>query len=197
MTTVSIETDNIARLIKERRVELGLSVEDAAHKAGVGVKTWYRYESGSPIRVDKVKNVCRALNWSKLPGQEELDFSEYKNLETWDAFVEANFGVVAALFLAHGMNTVWAYIEEDLERLSEYPKNTHIGELPYSWLAEHLPQQFLMEYDYAFLYKLRAEMAALKRQSNVGVSSVIQEILLYLSDFAGKTELKSDKKSKD
>ena len=41
MTAVSVEMENLAQLIKERRMELGLSVEDAARKADVGVKTWY------------------------------------------------------------------------------------------------------------------------------------------------------------
>lgn len=47
MTAVSVETEDIAKLIKERRMELGLSVEDAARKADVGAKSWYRYESGA------------------------------------------------------------------------------------------------------------------------------------------------------
>ena len=31
--------------IKQRRNELGLTIEEAASKAGVGTKTWSRYES--------------------------------------------------------------------------------------------------------------------------------------------------------
>lgn len=36
----------LGRKIRSRRNELGLTIEDAASKAGVGTKTWSRYESG-------------------------------------------------------------------------------------------------------------------------------------------------------
>jgi len=58
----------LASAIRERRVALNLSIEEAAAKAGVGAKSWSRYESGGAIRHDKARGVCRALGWSKLPG---------------------------------------------------------------------------------------------------------------------------------
>ena len=63
--------------IKRRRQELGLTIEEAASKAGVGTKTWFRYEDGESIRKDKFKGVCRALNWKNLPeyqAEEDLQF---------------------------------------------------------------------------------------------------------------------------
>ena len=57
----------LAYSIKQRRHELGLSAEEAARKAGVGTKTWFRYESGNSIRNDKIKGVCKALSWTSLP----------------------------------------------------------------------------------------------------------------------------------
>ena len=61
----------LAKIIKARRLELGLTIEEAAFKAGVGTKTWSRYESGESIRADKYKGVCKALEWKKLPDIEK------------------------------------------------------------------------------------------------------------------------------
>ncbi len=38
-----------------------MTIVEAASRAGVGTKTWYRYESGASIRSDKVKGICKAL----------------------------------------------------------------------------------------------------------------------------------------
>ena len=45
----------LANSIKLRRNELGLTIEEAARKAGVGTKTWCRYEAGGAVRRDKGK----------------------------------------------------------------------------------------------------------------------------------------------
>ena len=64
MATKSIQGNtDIAKKIKMRRNELGLTIEEAAKRAGVGTKTWCRYEAGESIRQDKYKGVCKALNW--------------------------------------------------------------------------------------------------------------------------------------
>ena len=36
----------LAEMIKKRRNELHLTIEEAAQRAGVGTKTWCRYEAG-------------------------------------------------------------------------------------------------------------------------------------------------------
>ena len=74
--------------IRQRRNGLGLTIEEAASRAGVGTKTWSRYEAGESIRHDKMLSVCRALNWHALPGQEEtaqseIDLNEYRSSEVW------------------------------------------------------------------------------------------------------------------
>ncbi|MGN0742458.1 MAG: helix-turn-helix domain-containing protein, partial [Candidatus Fimadaptatus sp.] len=80
-------THKLADAIRKRRTELNLTIEEAAYRAGVGIKTWCRYESGESIRQDKAKGVCKALNWHSLPGaddkDDEFDFDEYKNHEAW------------------------------------------------------------------------------------------------------------------
>ena len=78
----------LGRKIRSRRNELGLTIEDAASKAGVGTKTWSRYESGESIRRDKILHICKTLNWRALPVQEDTDSSEinikeYKDSKLW------------------------------------------------------------------------------------------------------------------
>ena len=52
--------EKLAKAIKTRRNELELTIEEAATRAGVGTKTWCRYEAGESIRRDKYKGVCKA-----------------------------------------------------------------------------------------------------------------------------------------
>lgn len=42
--------DELAQIIRDRRLELNLLVQEASNISGVGIKTWNKYESGSPIR---------------------------------------------------------------------------------------------------------------------------------------------------
>lgn len=58
--------ETLARQIKSRRNELGLTIEEAASRAGIGTKTWCRYEAGESIRIDKCKKLCKALHWNDL-----------------------------------------------------------------------------------------------------------------------------------
>ena len=74
---------DLGKTIKERRIELNLTIEEAASRAGVGIKTWCRYEAGESIRQDKAKGICKALNWRALPSLAEqddssLDINEYR-----------------------------------------------------------------------------------------------------------------------
>lgn len=61
--------------IKTRRNELDLTIEEAVFLAGVGIKTWCRYEAGGSIRADKFKGICKTLNWRNFSldeGQEKI-----------------------------------------------------------------------------------------------------------------------------
>ncbi|SQC98966.1 putative zinc finger/helix-turn-helix protein, YgiT family [Fusobacterium necrophorum subsp. necrophorum] len=92
----------LAKQIKLRRNELGLTIEEAASRANVGTKTWSRYESGSSIRIDKCKGICKALNWHTIPNQKIADnkqfsIQEYKNHEAWSEFLYNTFGLGAAV----------------------------------------------------------------------------------------------------
>lgn len=178
----------LAGKIKARRNELGLTIEEAARKAGVGIKTWYRYEAGESIRQDKSKGVCRALNWKIFPTEDDEinPFKEenYRAHEAWSSYLEENFGEIAAVSFALGSDILLDYIKEDIEALSSRPKGTHIGQLDASWLASILPPQFLMEYNYEFLYMLRNKLTYLRALARGGrdmrARCVLEEILFLL-----------------
>ena len=132
--------------IKRRRNELGFTIEEAAAKAGVGTKTWSRYESGESIRRDKIMNICKVLNWNKLPEQEEneigFNLNEYKSNELWPKALADDLGEAAAISFVIGSEILLDNIQQDLDTLSCKPKGTHIGELDISWLKDSLPLQF-------------------------------------------------------
>ena len=178
----------LANAIKNRRIELNLTIEEAAHKAGVGTKTWSRYETGESIRQDKYKGVCKALNWRKLPLtgdiQENFDLESYKRHEAWSKYLEDTFGDIAAISFVIGSDILLDYINGDLGDLSKQPAGTHIGQLGTSFLEKMLPEQFLMNYDYEFLYALRAELILLREIARSGrkiiAHSVLDELILCI-----------------
>lgn len=187
--------EKLARKIKSRRGELGLTIEEAASRAEVGTKTWCRYEAGESIRRDKCKGICKALNWHSFPEQDEeendsrLSIQEYKNHAAWSSALEEEFGAEAAMSFAVGSDIVYDHIQEDLEELSSLPAGTHIGQLTISWLKDSLPKQFLMHYDYDFLYQMKCSLREMRRRAKNGLPmtahSVMEEILLYLCNEEG------------
>ena len=151
-------SEALARKIKSRRNELGLTIEEAASRASVGAKTWSRYEAGESIRKDKWKGICKVLNWNTFPEQDReteqgVFFQKYRGHEAWSD-------------------------------LAPMPVGTHIGQLKVSRLYSELPQQFLMHYDYEFLYQLKCYLCMLRKRARRGNSmqahSVMEELLIYL-----------------
>lgn len=181
----------LAKQIKHRRNELGLTIEDAASRAGVGTKTWSRYEAGKSIRRDKCKGICKALNWHNLPNQDEEDseqisYQEFKNHEAWSQFLNDEFGIKAAMSFAAGSDILIDHLKEDLQELASMPIGTHIGQLDVSWLKDSLPEQFLMNYNYEFLYQMKITLLEMRMRAKDGypmtAHSVMEELLLYLSN---------------
>ena len=169
-------TTKLSEAIRSRRQELGLTIEEAASRAGVGIKTWCRYEAGESIRQDKSKGVCKALNWHVLPGIEGssdnmFDIEEYTSHSAWSEYINEIYGEAAAISFVIGSDIL-------------LPKGVHIGQLNISMMKDLLPSQFLMRYDYEFLYCLRAEVIKLRRKANGNMPliahSVLQELTLYL-----------------
>lgn len=181
--------ETLARQIKSRRGELGLTIEEAASRAGVGTKTWCRYEAGESIRRDKCKGICKALNWHSLPNQdgeknENISIQEYKNHIAWSEFLEIEFGTEAAMSFAVGSDILYDHIEEDMRALSSLPAGTHIGQLSISWLNDSLPEQFLMHYDYEFLYQMKCSLCEMRMRAKsdlpMTAHCVMEELLIYL-----------------
>jgi len=176
--------------IQSRRLEIGLSVEGAAIKAGVESKTWSRYEAGSAIRVDKIRGVCRALGWSKLPDTDdpEADRSDRwldevgEDHPAWSRALEQFYGRACAVTFAVGSDLLIDSITEDLEALARQPRWTHVGQLEISWIGDMLPPQFRTRYDYEFMYSFKWAAESLRKQFTRGkleAHSVIEKLALY------------------
>lgn len=194
-------SSTLAESIRTRRNELGLTIEEAALKAGVGTKTWSRYESGESIRLDKCKGICKALNWVRLPEAEEnkddpLDLDQYQTHEALSKYLMDTFGKTAAISFAIGSDILLDNIDEDMRELSRMPKKTHVGQIGVSLLVDSMPPQFLMEYDYNFLYILRSKVINLRELAHMGgqiiAHSVLDELTLYLIVEESKGMLESD-----
>lgn len=182
-------SEALAKQIRSRRNELGLTIEEAASRASVGTKTWSRYEAGESIRKDKWKGICKALNWNNFPEQEEdggqgIFIQKYRGHKAWSEFLEENFGTRAAAAFAAGSDILLDHIKEDMSALASMPVGTHIGQLKVSLLCDELPKQFLMHYDYELLYQLKSQLHRLRRRAKLGYSmkahSVMEELLIYL-----------------
>lgn len=182
-------SQKLGEAIKNRRQELGLTIEDAASKAGVGTKSWCRYESGESIRSDKAKGICKALNWYAFPNEDSkdknaFDIEYYRNHDAWSPYICEQFGQAAAISFIIGSDIVLEHIKDDLSELSTFPRGSHIGQLPVSMLKDSLPQQFLMRYDYDYLYQLKTTVLQLiKNATNPKgfvAHSVMEELAIYL-----------------
>jgi transcriptional regulator with XRE-family HTH domain len=181
----------LGNAIRSRRIALNLSIEEAATKAGIGTKTWSRYESGAAIRMDKIRGLCKALGWNQLPGENnsvnDANDSESEKIDethaAWSSALEEDFGRTCAVSFAIGYDLLHDYAAEDLAELSRLPSGTHIGELGASWLADSLPPQFLTRYDYEFIYSFKQTLDIIRKKfvaGNIVAKSVIEELVVLL-----------------
>jgi transcriptional regulator with XRE-family HTH domain len=179
----------LAKKIKLRRNELHLTIEEAASRAGVGTKTWSRYEAGESIRKDKCKGICKALNWRSFPdGDGAVDntslVDEFRDHEAWSPFLEDHFGPIAAIAFAAGSDILLDHVNQDLADLASMPSGAHIGQLGTSFISDELPPQFLMRYDYDFLYHMKCVLLQFRWRAKFGMPmtahSVLDELILYL-----------------
>lgn len=60
-TLLQTDLDNIAHVVRERRIELGWSKEQAARSAGISSITWKRVEDGLRVQDAKLAQVFRAI----------------------------------------------------------------------------------------------------------------------------------------
>jgi transcriptional regulator with XRE-family HTH domain len=190
MAQRSIQGDKeLGKKIRLRRNELHLTIEEAALRAGVGTKTWSRYEAGESIRKDKCKGICKALNWRSFPdGEEAVDkkslVEEFRDHEAWSQFLADRYGTKAAIAFAAGSDILLDDIKQDQSDLAAMPSGSHIGQLGTSFLSDMLPQQFLTRYDYDFLYHMKCVLLQLRGDVRYGreliAHSVLEELIIYL-----------------
>ena len=180
--------------MRARREELGLTVEQAASRAHVGQKTWSRYESGESIRSDKIKGVCASLGWKTLSdafasqNDFEADGSYLKSIDdshdSWSPFIERACGRKAAVTFCIGSDILLDELRMDLGELETMPRGTHLGMIGVSLTLPHLPAQFVMQYDYEFVYKLAARLSllrdVLRHCDHFNVHMVADELLLHM-----------------
>lgn len=193
----------LAEAIMERRQALGLSIQEAAARAGMTSKTWSSYEGGSSMRADKVRGLCKALGWRVLPetdtetydGEDEDDHILLVGEEhpAFSSELENQFGHPCTVAFAIGSDIIMGHAQDDLRKLRSQPRGTHVGQLEDSWLDESLPPQFVPRYDYEFVYALTCAIASLRERFAIGVLvaySVLEEIALHL--IFAETELLAD-----
>ena len=182
-------TKKLGESIRSRRQELSLTIEEAASRAGVGTKSWCRYESGESIRSDKVKGICKALNWLKFPNQDLTEenlfnIEEYKKHDAWSKYLCEQYGEAVAVAFAIGSDIILDHIKEDLSSIATLPRYSHLGQLQFSMIGDELPEQFLTRYDYEFLYQLKTTVILLRRKAIKGnpiiAHTVLEELAIYL-----------------
>jgi len=196
---------DLSNKIKERRIELNLTIEEAAKKANVGTKTWCRYETGESIREDKYKGLCRALNWKALPiddaEEHPYNLNSYTHDTYWSKYLENHFGKAAAASIAIGSEIINDYVNDDYNKLAHMPKGTHIGQIDDSWLSGIMPKQFLMRYDYDFMYQFCNVVDHIQEMASSGekfiAHSVIEELTIYLMVQEAKELLEMDNPEMD
>ena len=195
---------SLANKIKQRRTELGLTIEEAASRAGVGTKTWCRYEAGESIRQDKVKGICKVLNWPNLIASENdventISIADYRKHGAWSNYLEKKFGKIAAFSFAAGSDILYEQITDDMQELTKLPKGSHIGQLNCSYLSDMLPPQFLMHYDYEFLYQMQCKLEQMRKfaktDKTIIAHSVLEELIIYLCNEEALILLESEKES--
>lgn len=179
----------LAKAIKLRRNELNLTIEEAAAKAGVGTKTWSRYEAGEAIRKDKGRGICKALSWKILPCEktdtdEMSELELYENHEAWSEYLAEQFGKRAAISFVVGSDILFDELRENMDALASMPAGSHVGQIDNSFLQTVLPEQFIMKYDYDFVYAMYTTLIYLrnvvKNGNQIIAHSVMEELVLYL-----------------
>lgn len=64
------------------------------------------------------------------------------------------------------------------------PAGSHLGRLSVSWLCSDLTEQFVMHYDYDFLYRMKCTLQNMRTRAKYGypmtAHSVMEKLLLYL-----------------
>lgn len=58
------DLERLAKLVRERRLHLGLGIEPAAKLAGMSKDTWKKVEAAQTVRATSYTSIERALRWA-------------------------------------------------------------------------------------------------------------------------------------
>lgn len=183
---------NRGELIRKRREELGLSVTDMSKKCGVAEKTWYRYESGEPIRADKVDRVLAALRWKMFPTSERSMFDSVMSIDEsswayspWIAECEGEFWAKA---VAWAFIVVLDSIRMAVSDLSTMPAGSHVGQVLFE-NVDFMPERYLTRYDHEFMCRMCDAVKTMALQMKKGepewlaINQIICRMLQFELDF--------------
>ena len=113
-----------------------------------------------------------------------FDIDSYKDHEAWSKNLAEDYGVKVAASFAVGSDIFLDTIEEGLVALSALPKGSHIGQVEDTLLRGDLPPQFMMRYDYDFLYLLKTRVIRYRKIAKSGLEitadSILDKLVLYL-----------------
>lgn len=116
-----------------------------------------------------------------------IAFEKFQKHEAWAESICNTYGIRAAISFAVGSDIVLDYIIGALSELAYRPRGTHVGELSDEFsvaLASLLPKQFLMKYDYDFIYLLKTTVETLRTFAACGreivAHTVMEELAIYM-----------------
>lgn len=117
-------------------------------------------------------------------GMQELKLRQYMDHEAWSTVLADQFGCTAAISFADSSDALLDTLNECLDDLSSKPKGVHAGQLDFNGIAQSLPPQFAMSYDYDFIYYLRSVLIQYRFRAKQGMEmqahTVAEELVLYL-----------------
>lgn len=161
----------LGQAIRARREQLGLTIDEAAARSGLGRETLRRYESGSAIREDKIPALCRLLAWQRLPDAVDQSDAGGPLAPNWDDRDRAGFsesvedalGEDCAHTLAVGFELVVDQIDHVIAELESMPLGSHVGMTTLGFEFDP-PPVFLTRCDHQTMVRLRNSAADLSRR---------------------------------
>ncbi len=188
--------------MRDRRRQLGLSVQQMAQLAGVTEQTWRNYEAGrTQVRGDKQEQVWDALGWHLPTWEERIALTGiYDDAPTddlgvppWDKIptmlavaysplLASTLGERAARCFALGSFLYHQAVEENLRDLALLPRGAHLGLLDESHIADTLPALWLTRYDYEFVFQMRAVAMDLTRRLHDGAPAPAEPLVRSMAE---------------
>lgn len=103
-----VGSKKLGEKIRARWLELDLTIEEVALRAGIGTKTWRRYEAGGTSEGDLQGAELAGYGGSERGGGGSFLLQKRKEHETWPEFLKERFGTQAAATFAMGS---WRYLD--------------------------------------------------------------------------------------